>query len=272
MATLSRDSLTRRTLTAAVIGVVLIGSVLVPSVWGLALVVAGISGLSAAEFYAITRREHRLPNEIFGVLAAITMPLAAAEWGLSGLTVVMSALIVLALAWYVAFRQVTLADSAITVFGAVYIGFTLAHLVLIRDLTDGVGLALLVLFSVWANDVFAYLAGSAFGRHKLAPHISPNKSWEGFIAGAVLTVAVWVGGYFILGGMPLWGYAAAGAAVTIAAVVGDLGESRLKREAAVKDSGTSLPGHGGFLDRFDSLTLVSVVAFYLLLFVSGGSA
>ncbi len=118
---------------------------------------------------------------------------------------------------------------------------------------------------VWANDVFAYLVGVAIGRHKMAPRISPHKSWEGFaggIVGATVTSAVvgrwWVGG-------PVWLWALFGVVVALAAVGGDLAESRVKRAAGVKDSGRLLPGHGGLLDRFDATLGAVPVAFLFLL-------
>lgn len=260
-----------RALTAVVIGVVAIAAVLFGRVIGLAAVVALIAILAAGELYAITRREHRLPNEVFGLVAVAAMPLAAAYGGLSGLGAVIAVLIVGALAWHLAFPKVMLTDTAVTLFGAVYIGFTLSHLVLLRQLDGGSELVLITLVSVWANDISAYLVGSSVGRHKMAPHISPAKSWEGFAAGTLFTIAVWGAAHFLVDtGASLTWHLAIGLAVSVAAVVGDLAESRFKREAAVKDSGNGLPGHGGFLDRFDSLILVSVVAYYMLLFASRG--
>jgi phosphatidate cytidylyltransferase len=260
---------------------------IVALVWGgtmwWALVVAAIAVFVCAEFYAITRTEHRKPNEVFGLVAAAAMPLMTgwfltnppsgagrleiAQHGLLGLTGVLAVLVVAALVWHLVFRQVTASDTAITVFGVVYVGFTLTHLVLMRELVSGTELVLATLVSVWANDSLAYAIGSPFGRHKIAPRISPKKSVEGLAAGTIGTVAVWVGLGTVAGvqtGLPGWWLAATGLAVSAAAVLGDLAESRLKREAGVKDSGKLLPGHGGFLDRFDSMILVSVVAFYML--------
>lgn len=264
------SSLVGRLASAFVIGVVMLAAVIWGRDLGLGVVLAFIAGLASVEFFTITRTQDRLPNEIFGVLAAAAMPLAAAQWGRLGLTAVVTTLMVASLLWHVAFRQVRTADTAVTVFGAVYTGFLLAHLVLIRALDSGTELALAVIVSVWANDVFAYLIGSTIGHHKLAPRISPKKSWEGFAAGTLFTMVVWVGVHFIadlpvsLGWLVLTGLG-----VSVASIVGDLAESRLKREAGIKDSGRLLPGHGGFLDRFDSLILVSVVAYYLL--VLGGA-
>jgi phosphatidate cytidylyltransferase len=231
-------------------------------------VVFGIfAGFAAAEFYALSRREARLPNDGFGILAAVAMPVFAALWGMAGLTAVMTALIAGSLVWHVIFVRVRTADTALTVFGAVYTGFMLAYLVLIlRVFSSGMLLAFAVVFSVWANDSLAYLVGSTLGRHKMSPRISPKKSWEGFIAGVSGSVAIWVGlalGFPQVGvGVPL--AVSVGSLVGVAVLVGDLFESRMKREAGVKDSGNLLPGHGGFLDRLDSLILVCLVAYWLL--------
>jgi phosphatidate cytidylyltransferase len=291
-ARLLRD-LAVRLLSALVLAAVILGAL----VWGgtmwWAVAVAAFAVMCTTEFYAITRTEHRKPNELFGLVAVAAMPLAvgwyiidyaggasklaAVQHGVIGITSTLAVLVFAALVWHLVFRQVTTSDTAITIFGVVYVGFTLTHLVLMRELDSGVELVFVTMASVWANDTLAYAIGSPFGRHRIAPKISPKKSLEGLIAGTVGTVAVWVG----LGlsgvqtGLPMWWLVLTGLAVSAAAVLGDLAESRLKREAGVKDSGTLLPGHGGFLDRCDSMLLVSVVAFYMLVFgtqLFGGGA
>ncbi len=243
------------------------------------MTVAVISVFAASEFYALTRREHRRPNELFGLVAVGAMPLAAALTGsvpgldgAIGLLLILTALALLSLVWQVLFPSVTVTDSALTVFGAVYTGFMLSHLVLIRMLpTYGSAYVITLMLSVWASDVAAYFAGTAFGRHRLAPHVSPRKSWEGAVAGALACVAVWIAArFFIRGPVPVLWFAVIGVGVGIAAIVGDLVESRIKREAGAKDSGNLLPGHGGFLDRFDSSIAAAVVAYYLLLWAGRG--
>ena len=257
-------SLVKRVVTAVAYGVAVLGALwLGPLATG---VVFGVmAGIAASEFYAMQRRECRLPNELFGVAAAAIMPVAAALWGLPGLLAVVTGLVAASLVWHTAFPQVKTADTAETVFGAVYTGFLMAYLVLIRSYEAGLILSLAVVVSVWVNDMGAYFVGSLLGRHKLAPHISPKKSWEGFIAGSLVCVAVWAVVPFIPGsGLPVWLAIVTGIAVALASVIGDLAESRMKREAGVKDSGSSLPGHGGFLDRLDSLILVCLVAYWVL--------
>ena len=181
--------MTVRVVTALVLGAVIVTAVIWGRELGLGIVVAVIAAIAVAEFYAIARREDRTPNEVFGVVATAAMPLAAALWGMPGLTSVVTALVVASLLWHLLFRQVRTSDTAATVFGAVYVGFMLSHLVLMRRLDEGTLLVMATIVSVWANDVFAYLIGSTIGRHRLAPAISPRKSWEGLAAGTVFTVA-----------------------------------------------------------------------------------
>lgn len=257
-------SLISRVGTAVLYGIVVLGALW----WGempTAVLFGVMGGLAAGEFYAMQRRESRLPNEFIGVAAAALMPVSAAVWGLSGPLSVVTALAAASLLWHTRISRVRTADTAETVFGAIYTGFLLSYLINIRALEDGLVLSLALMVSVWASDVAAYFVGSLLGRHKLAPHISPKKSWEGFIAGALACVGVWA----LVPLVPeidlsLTLMLLAGAGVALSSTVGDLAESRMKREAGVKDSGTSLPGHGGFLDRLDSLILACLVAYWIL--------
>jgi len=272
-----------RTLTALTMGTILIAADLWGGRYGWAAVVAAVAVPCVIEFYTMMRGERRKPNELFGIVAVAAMPFATAlyasrvsstygastssQLGASGLAAVTAGLILAALIWHMLFRQVTASDTATTVFGAIYVGFTLSHLVLLRALDSGGELVVIALASVWAMDTLAYLVGTAVGRHPLAPHISPKKSWEGFVAGTLGTVAAWgIGWYIIRSPLPLWLFLATGVVVSAAALLGDLAESRLKREVGVKDSGKWFPGHGGFLDRFDSMIMVSLVVYYLLVF------
>lgn len=124
-----------------------------------------------------------------------------------------------------------------------------------------------IILIVWGNDVGAYLFGVAFGRHKLFERISPKKSWEGFAGGLLCAVGVGV----LMGrlqGASLWLWGGAGLVVALAGVFGDLVESMMKRSVGLKDSGNVIPGHGGFLDRFDALLLaVPFVFTYFYIFV-----
>ena len=234
------------------------------------LLVVCMAWLCCSEFFRMTRMGGRMPNEIYGLTAAILFPLAAYFRGVAGLAVVLLLFLVAIAAWYVATPRAGIGDVAVSVFGPIYTSFAFSAIVLVRVSDKGVHGALLtlgVMLSLWANDAVAYLVGSRIGAHKLAPRISPNKSWEGFWAGLVGSVAVWI--VLALAGVANIGVplaAAIGLVVGVVGVIGDLFESRIKRGVGVKDSGNLIPGHGGLLDRSDSLLFGSIAAYILLLF------
>ena len=143
-------------------------------------------------------------------------------------------------------RQVMPTDLAKVFFGQIYVGVFLSIANIFYTDTETLLILLTIFVAIWANDTGAYLAGSTFGRHKLFPSVSPKKSWEGFFGG--LIAAVIVSG-LLLG----WEQSYLGVFISIAATWGDLFESMIKRSVGVKDSGNIIPGHGGILDRIDSL-------------------
>jgi phosphatidate cytidylyltransferase len=149
-------------------------------------------------------------------------------------------------------------NIGVTITGLLYVSLPMALLSLIAFGSGHFepGRVFCLIFFVWAADTGAYFAGKNLGKHKLAPRISPGKTWEGWAGGALLTLAVgWAAGYF-LPDIPLSHRLVAAGVVAIFGPLGDLAESMLKRSAGVKDSGTFLPGHGGLLDRFDAFLLV----------------
>ena len=147
-----------------------------------------------------------------------------------------------------------------TLLGLIYVSIPMSLLGFIAvDLKYGVydyRRVVALLFLIWASDIGAYIAGKSFGKHKMAPSISPGKTWEGWAGGFLLTLVIgWAMGYF-LPDVPLTHRLVAAGVVAVFAPLGDLAESMLKRSVGVKDSGTFLPGHGGLLDRFDAFLLV----------------
>ncbi len=151
--------------------------------------------------------------------------------------------------------------------GVLYMGWLLSHWILLRNSSvwDGRDWVLIAMFSTFAVDTGAYFVGRAFGRHKLAPSISPGKTWEGAIGGFLAgVVAVVLLAYALEVEMDVERLVLIGALVGLFAQVGDLAESRLKRATGVKESGTLIPGHGGILDRLDSVVLTGVVVYYCL--------
>ncbi|MBC2888686.1 phosphatidate cytidylyltransferase [Gordonibacter massiliensis (ex Traore et al. 2017)] len=237
----------------------------------LALLVA-TAGISAGEFYYMLRSDAKLPNEMLGIIAAMLYPVSVFFLGLNGALYVSLALLLALIVWYVFWMRARVPDVGVSFFGAAYTGLLLSGIVVVRGaLPDPWGgvLVLGIFLSVWANDSFAYLVGSKFGKHKLAPRTSPKKSWEGFLAGLVASMLFWWGMSFIPGvTMSVFQALAFGLISGLMGVLGDLAESRIKRNSGFKDSGTIMPGHGGLLDRCDSLFLVAVTSAILL--VGGG--
>jgi phosphatidate cytidylyltransferase len=136
------------------------------------------------------------------------------------------------------------------------------------DVPYGAGWLALVVAACWAADTAAYAVGKTLGRHKLCPSISPGKTVEGAVGGLIGAMLL----TFLLGqwlGLPTGHALALGALLGVAGQLGDLAESKLKRWAGVKDSGSILPGHGGVLDRFDSLLVNAPLAYYYLRFIAG---
>ncbi|MDR2035558.1 MAG: phosphatidate cytidylyltransferase [Coriobacteriales bacterium] len=243
-----------------------------------ALFLAALSGICAWEFYAMLRSDAKLPNEIIGTAAAALYPLSYYFLGFSGILSLTTLFALALLIWYVFYTSARITDVAVTLFGALYTGLMLTSLILIRQIPPadpdlflpeiwGGVLVLIVVFSTFANDAAAYFVGSKFGKHKMAPRISPAKSWEGFLAGLVASVAVWCLVLLVPGFTLGWGWVIFGGILCgWIGILGDLVESRIKRSTGHKDSSNLLPGHGGFLDRVDSLILVGAAASILLRF------
>lgn len=263
---------TEKLLTRTMSGVVYVVVIIACLYWGVlptAVLMSAMGWLCCSEFFRICRMAGRRPHEIAGLTAAIAYPLVATAWGPGLLIAVTLPLLLAAATWYVINPRANIADVAVSVLGPVYTSLPLACIALIRASDPGIGgaaLALVVIAAIWAEDSLAYLVGSSLGRHKMAPRISPNKSWEGFYGGIAGSLLAWgIAAALHVGGISI-GLAMACAVVeAIVAVIGDLFESRIKRGVGVKDSGNILPGHGGLLDRTDSLLFGSVVIYFILL-------
>jgi phosphatidate cytidylyltransferase len=150
-------------------------------------------------------------------------------------------------------------------FGAMYTGLFTAHLVLLMAMPAGAKWLLFLTTITAASDTGAYFTGRALGRHKLCPSVSPKKTVEGFLGGMLCgTAGAILVARLLFDNITIYPFAAAALALAVLGVVGDLVESLLKRSAGVKDSGHILPGHGGILDRVDSLLLTAPVLYYLV--------
>jgi phosphatidate cytidylyltransferase len=234
--------------------------------WFLFALAAVAALLALHELYRLGRalRPLVLAGYVGAVAALLGASIGGEVWMLGGF------LLTLALAFLFAAvaetRQSTTVAVAATVLGAAWVGLGLGALILIREIpASGRDFVLAVLLTVFVADTFAYVAGRLAGRHKMTPVMSPGKTWEGFVAGAitgVLTAWFWLyEGFFA----ESWEPFVFGGIVVLAALMGDLFESVVKRDLGVKDSGRLLLGHGGMLDRLDSLLFAGPAAYFALL-------
>jgi phosphatidate cytidylyltransferase len=226
-------------------------------VFALAALVLG--GLCMHELYQLTARAH--PARLAGMAALVALVIAAYYGGRNQVLLVAVAALPAAFLVTIARRGASLQGLALTLLGVWWIGIAVAHAVLLRGLPHGGGIMIDVLVGTFVGDSAAYLGGRAFGRRPLAPAISPAKTVEGLVVGIVCAIAgVWFASLY----QPWLRKGDAvliGVAVAIAAPIGDLFESFVKRQADVKDSGRLFGAHGGALDRLDA-TLFAVVAGY----------
>ena len=159
---------------------------------------------------------------------------------------------------------------ALLLVGVVYIAGLLGHLILLRALPDGPDLVLFVLAVTWLTDSAAYFGGRAWGRHALAPRVSPNKTIEGALSGfGGALAAAWLGGLLWLPGLAVSDIVTLALLLGGVGQIGDLAESKIKRLAGVKDSGGWIPGHGGLLDKIDSLVFTAPTFYYYLVWFHG---
>jgi len=265
------SDLTLRIFSGLVLVGILIGALILGGFW-LWLFVLGVVMVALAEFYATVRRQGFAPVSLFGMLGAIGVfvavyraegntPLAVA--GAIGLTTVATGF------WYaIVPRRNPLANSALTVFGMAWVAGLMAFAVpiILAPRYKELILALALITGVF--DIGSYFAGRAFGRTKMAKVLSPNKTLEGLLGGIVAAVATGVGLTFIT----WFGFERAdglllGAVISVAAPLGDLAESMIKRSLNTKDMGAILPGHGGLLDRIDSFVFAVPACYTLFLWL-----
>jgi phosphatidate cytidylyltransferase len=213
------------------------------------------------ELYGMFDRAH--PVRLAGYLTLAGL-LAAAEYGGQyQILLVTVAALPLLFGLTLLQRRPSVGGMALTLLGIYWIGFALAHAVLLRNLPHGEGIVIDVLVGTFLGDTGAYLGGRLFGRRPLAPSISPNKTVEGLLAGMFVAVlAVWFAGRY-QEWLPGTQALVLGLGVALAGPVGDLFESFVKRQAHVKDSGGVFGAHGGALDRLDAVLFTAVVAYYI---------
>jgi len=160
------------------------------------------------------------------------------------------------------YPRASLSEASFNILAVLYSVVLLSYLYLLRQLPNGLQWTFLTIFLVWSTDIGAYLIGRQFGRHLLAPHVSPKKTVEGSLGGLLSSIAVALVLWSIVGRASWMLYVTLAVIIAISGQIGDLFESALKRSAGIKDSGKLIPGHGGILDRFDSLIFALPLVYY----------
>jgi phosphatidate cytidylyltransferase len=269
----------KRILTAVVLIALVFAIVFFGQLWMITLFAALVAELAAYEYLQLANLSGaKIP--LWWMAAATAMVFVVTyAWPIEAQLPVLSAMgfILFAVSGFRAPLKRVLVDTSAGLFGLVYIAYTMSLLPLIWNRDDGKPLLIFLMVCVWAGDIAALYIGKNFGRHKLAPKLSPGKTWEGAAASLIGTMVVaacvfWIGDAFSAHGNmvlhieePLWQLLLLAVVLNAAAQLGDLLESAIKRGAEVKDSGTMLPGHGGILDRIDALLLATPVLWYALL-------
>lgn len=248
--------------------------------WGEVPFMVGISLIAFGglwEFYSTFSRHGYKPAMLLSMAVGSAFPVIAFfvrdSQDLAPLALTLALYVPVLFAWCIFRRgsESPTTDISVSLLGVVMVGFCLSHFVLMLGLDKEIPwtVPFTIIVLVWVCDAVAYLAGSALGRHKMAPRISPGKSWEGFIAG---TVAVFIAAY-ILQVTVSRDWLSLGVAMELAAIVcvfaplGDLSESTVKRELGIKDMSSLIPGHGGIMDRFDSMFFTAAVSYYFLRYI-----
>jgi phosphatidate cytidylyltransferase len=249
----------KRLATALVLIPAVTWIVLAGPLWAFIAVIAGIGLIAFHEYDRLTSGRGTLRAGLPGMAAGLALLLAPEPW----IVVVLVAIAGMALALRTQDLTNAVASAATFTLGVVYIFGAWRCAVELRAMNHH--WLMFALLAAWAGDTAAFYFGRAFGRHKMAPRVSPAKSWEG-TAGSLMggVVACGVYAHYLLPAIPWSAVLALAAAGNVAGQVGDLFESAIKRGAGVKDSGWLLPGHGGWLDRIDA-SLFSVPVIYVLL-------
>jgi len=234
--------------------------------WWLVALLLTVAALALHEFWLLARELRPLApaGYLGGVLALVGARSGGIGWMIGG---ALSAFVLaFALKAISDTRQASTASISASVMGTVWIGCGLSFVLLLRALpAHGRLAAYTVVLAIWAGDTLAYAGGRLVGRHRMAPGISPGKTWEGFVLGTVATMFVACVALYKSHFLGVAESLALGAAIAVAAPLGDLFESMLKRDAGVKDAGRLLGGHGGLLDRIDAILFAAPAAYFCML-------
>ncbi len=257
-----------RVLTGAALAVVLVATA-IPGGWFWFGLVVLLSAVGLWEFYRLNGIEKKPVGIIGYLLAAAYLAVLAFDKPDFMFPVLVLGVIVLMSVFCLNFEKTSDKEAIAACFGVFYPVVLFSYLYRIRMMEDGLWLVILVFIAAFGSDIFAYFVGSLLGKHKLAPVLSPKKSIEGAVGGVVITAGIGaLFGLLMQGEMTVFPKPVLGCALTafggaVISIFGDLTASAFKRKCGVKDYSAVLPGHGGVLDRFDSVLFTAPVIFYL---------
>lgn len=262
-----------RTITGIVLVLIVFGSILLNeySLLGLTLVIFTLALYEFKLMFRIKNPGFFLISLLTGILAIAFAFLNWSDTFIGLLPIITLALFLSIIVFYYLFLQnISLSELGLLLLGLAWIGGSLIFFIGLGWIENPgaykPNLLIILLALIWVNDIAAFMVGSLLGKRKLAPEISPAKTWEGFIAGIMFTILAGYVVFLISNIHSALFWLLSGLVISLAATAGDLFESKMKREAGVKDSGNMIPGHGGILDRFDSL-LFSAPLFYLVFLI-----
>ncbi|GAC1443633.1 MAG: hypothetical protein NVS3B26_00680 [Mycobacteriales bacterium] len=265
-----KSSRAGRNLPVAIAIGLLLGAVITvplfsPYKWAFIVVVSAAMAVGTYEIVAALRALGAQPPLVPLVAGGIAMVVLAYRQGAESLFVALVLTVLATIVWRLADpAEGYLRDTAAATFTAVYVPFLISFAALLTVPSDGPRRVTTFIATVVCSDVGGYAAGVLFGRHPMAPSVSPKKSWEGFVGSVIACGSAGaLFFHFLFHASPALG-ALYGLAIVAAATLGDLGESMVKRDIGIKDMGNLLPGHGGLMDRLDSLLPAAPVAYLLL--------
>ncbi|MCU1595003.1 MAG: phosphatidate cytidylyltransferase [Frankiales bacterium] len=247
------------------LGGLILGTVYSPYKWTFIVIVALAAAMGTSEIVKALRSLGAQPPMAPLLVGGAATVVAAYRYGSTELFLGLALTVLGCLLWRLADpAEGILRDFTASVFTATYVPFLIGFAALMTVPSDGADRITAFVSTVICSDVGGYAAGVLFGKHPMAPSVSPKKSWEGF-AGSTLACALGGAVFFVtLFDQPAWQGVLFGLAVVASATLGDLGESMVKRDIGIKDMGTLLPGHGGLMDRLDSLLPTAPIAWLLL--------
>ena len=257
-----------RVLSGIVLAIITISSLLIGG-WYLFALCAAISMIGMFEFYRVLG----LHKEIIGVIGYFAMILLYVCLAFARTDLVMPllvlAMLAILVAYVVTFPKYKVEDAAFSFMGIVYVGMMLSYIYQTRMAANGIYIVWIIFICSWGSDTFAYFTGVLFGKHKMTPVLSPKKSIEGAVGGIVAAALLGAGYGWIVSEKltivhePVIVFALACAIGAFFSIFGDLAASAIKRNRDIKDYGNLIPGHGGIMDRYDSVIVTAPVVFWL---------